>query len=131
MPENLLRWHPWYYLPPSVHKILIHASLPIGELSEKTAEAKNKAKKQCRLQHTRKILRTASNTDLLNRLFLSSDPHIAAQRSRFFLLFISSLLICSHLSNGIHIFSTFLKTVTPLLNLCSAHSRLANHNSQL
>lgn len=39
--RKLISLYPWYYLPPSVHKILVHASdvinhafLPIGELSE-------------------------------------------------------------------------------------------------
>ena len=60
----------------SVHKNLIHGAevskhvvVSIGELSEEAAEAKNKHIKQFRLQHTRKISRNATNTELLNRLF--------------------------------------------------------------
>lgn len=78
---------PWYNLSATVHKILIHgasvidyALLPIGDLSEEAAEAKNKDIKNFRLNHTRKISRIASNTDLLNRLLLSSDPLITGLR---------------------------------------------------
>lgn len=86
--RKLVEEYPWYYLPPSVHKILIHgaevikhALVSIGELSEEAAEAKNKDIKQFRLQYTRKISRIATNTDLLNRLFLSSDPFISGARN--------------------------------------------------
>lgn len=41
--------YPWYPMTPTVHKILIHgatvienALLPIGQLSEEAAEARNK-----------------------------------------------------------------------------------------
>ena len=44
-----VKLYPWYYLPASVHKVLIHASavmehfiVPIGQLSEEAQEAKNK-----------------------------------------------------------------------------------------
>lgn len=77
----------WYYLPPSVHKILIHAPdviqhalLSIGELSEEAAESRNKDIKMYRLHHTRKNSRIVTNQDLLNRLLLSSDPLITGQR---------------------------------------------------
>ena len=46
-----------------------HALVPIGELSEEAAEAKNKDIKLFRLQHTRKISGTATNTDLSNMIF--------------------------------------------------------------
>lgn len=45
----LVRLYPWYYLPASVHKILMHGAtvmkhflVPIGQLSEEAQEAKNK-----------------------------------------------------------------------------------------
>lgn len=45
----LIKLYPWYYLPASVYKILIHGStvmeyflVPIGQLSEEAQEAKNK-----------------------------------------------------------------------------------------
>jgi len=77
----------WYHLPASVHKVLLHGRaiikkclVSIGELSEEAAEAKNKDVKLFRLNHTRKMSRVLTNTDLLNRLLLSSDPFIACQR---------------------------------------------------
>lgn len=83
----LVAEYPWYNLPPSVHKVLIHgpdviesAILPIGELSEEAAEAKNKEYKLFRLNHTRKMSRTKCNMDLLNRLLLSSDPLVTELR---------------------------------------------------
>jgi len=46
---DLTRTYSWYYLPPTVHKILIHgpsiienALVSIRELSEEAAEARNK-----------------------------------------------------------------------------------------
>lgn len=54
--------YPWFYMPSSVHKILIHgadiikyASLPIGMMSEEALEARNKDLRKYRLHHTRKI----------------------------------------------------------------------------
>ena len=48
--------------------------MPIGQLSEEAAEAKDKDIKQFRLEHTRKISHTAINTNVVNGLFLRSDP---------------------------------------------------------
>lgn len=83
----LVQEYPWYPLPASVHKVLIHgaevikhALLSIGELSEEAAESNNKYFKRFRRDHTRKISRVDSNTDLMNRLLLSSDPYITGLR---------------------------------------------------
>jgi len=45
----LISLYPWYHLPPSKHKILVHAPdvinyvlVPIGELSEEAAESNDK-----------------------------------------------------------------------------------------
>lgn len=85
--NDLITAYPWYYLPATVHKVLIHGSaviqyalLSIGELSEEAAESNNKEIKKCRLQHSRKISRTLSNTDVINNLILRSDPFITGQR---------------------------------------------------
>ncbi|KAI8122473.1 hypothetical protein CVS40_6740 [Lucilia cuprina] len=50
--------YPWFYMPPSIHKILLHGadiiknvSLPIGIMSE---EARNKDFRSYKLSHTRK-----------------------------------------------------------------------------
>lgn len=85
--RQIIQTYPWYYLPASVHKVLVHGSaviehalLSIGELSEEAAEARNKDIKMFRLRHTRKMSRNVTNVDLLNRLLLSSDPLITGLR---------------------------------------------------
>lgn len=85
--KELIKLYPWYYLPASLHKVLVHAPdvinyalLPIGELSEEAAESKNKDIKMFRRQNTRKMSHIATNTDLINRLLLSSDPFLTGQR---------------------------------------------------
>ena len=79
--------YPWYMMPPTVHKILIHgpqiidnALLPIGQLSEEAQEARNKDIKQYRQGHSRKCSRLDTNTDILNHLLISSDPLITSLR---------------------------------------------------
>lgn len=54
----------WYYMPASVHKILVHggdilaaALLPIGQLSEEAQESSNKFFKKYREKHARKCSR--------------------------------------------------------------------------
>ena len=79
-----LKLYPWYYMPATVHKILIHGSkiielaiLPIGQLSEEAQEARNKDCKRFRENHSRKFSRISSITDVLNMLLVSSDPIIS------------------------------------------------------
>ncbi|GBP72056.1 hypothetical protein EVAR_48550_1 [Eumeta japonica] len=85
--RKLVAAYPWYNLPSSVHKVLIHGSevidhalLSIGELSEEAAEACNKLVKQFRRDNTRKMSRVVTNTDLIHRLLLNSDPYISDLR---------------------------------------------------
>lgn len=70
----------WFYMPSSVHKILVHgaeiierAILPIGQLSEEAQEARNKDYKRFREYNTRKCNRLATNQDLIHKLLISSD----------------------------------------------------------
>lgn len=77
----------WYYMPCTVHKVLIHggsiidaAVLPLGMLSEEAEEARNKDYRKYRLMFSRKCSRVATNTDVINRLLVSSDPFISSQR---------------------------------------------------
>jgi hypothetical protein len=72
------------YMPTSVHKICIHgpqiiasALLPIGVMSEKAQEACNKCIQDFRQNFTRKFSRTATLTDLINRLLLTSHLYIS------------------------------------------------------
>ena len=73
-----------YYMPQSLHKILIHRltiiqnfSIPIGLLSEEAQEAKNKEFKKVGESLIRKCLRVKTNEDLMMRLLCLSDSHIA------------------------------------------------------
>lgn len=82
-----LNEYPWYIMPVSVHKILFHGKdiirsciLPIGQLSEEAQEARNKDTRKFRELFTRKTSRIDTNTDLFNRLLISSDPFIASLR---------------------------------------------------
>lgn len=77
----------WYPMPPTVHKILLHgaaviesAILPVGQLSEEAAEARNKHFRQYRLGFSRKFSREECNQDILNRLLLRSDPLLTGMR---------------------------------------------------
>ncbi|XP_021703892.1 uncharacterized protein LOC110677210 [Aedes aegypti] len=77
----------WYPMTPTVHKLLIHgktimehALLPIGQLSEEAAEARNKHFRDYRQNFARKFSRTQCNKDVLNRLLLSSDPFFSSSR---------------------------------------------------
>jgi hypothetical protein len=77
----------WYYMPASVHKVLIHGSdivsaalLPIGQLSEEAQETRNKDIKKFREHYTRKLSRESANLDLMRRLMLMSDPVISSLR---------------------------------------------------
>lgn len=82
----------WYPMSPTVHKVLTHgaqvishAILPIGQLSEEAAEARNKNFRQYRIDFSRKFSREECNRDIMNRLLLSSDPYLSSIRpkSRF------------------------------------------------
>lgn len=87
--KNLyLSKYSWYYMPSSVHKLLLHAKdiirffdLPIGVLSEEALEARHKEIRKTRLDHTRKSSRVNSITDLINYLLITSDPYISNIRS--------------------------------------------------
>lgn len=83
--ELYLNEYPWYPMPVSVHKILFHGKdiiaiciLPIGQLSEEAQEGRNKHNRQYRELFTRKTSRIDTNTDLLHRLLITSDPLIAS-----------------------------------------------------
>lgn len=83
--EKYVSNYPWYYMPPTVHKILIHgaeiishAILPIGQLGEEAQEAKNKDFKFIREHRSRKDSAEHTNIDLLHFFLLSSDPIISS-----------------------------------------------------
>lgn len=79
--------YPWYHMPSTVHKILIHgreiiesAALPIGSLSEEAQESRNKDYKYYRLHNTRKFSRLVTNEDVFHNILISSDPYISHRR---------------------------------------------------
>lgn len=81
---SLYRFHP---MSPTLHKVLSHgaavireAILPIGQLSEEAAEARNKHIRTYRLDYSRKFSRIECNQDVLNRLLLTSDPLLTGMR---------------------------------------------------
>lgn len=88
--ELYVKLYPWYYMPSSLHKLLVHGTdiiqhfgaIPIGKLSEEAAEARNKDFRKYRESHSRKISRTATNEDIILHNLLSSDPMITSLRPR-------------------------------------------------
>ncbi|PZC78080.1 hypothetical protein B5X24_HaOG202615 [Helicoverpa armigera] len=79
----------FYPMSPTLHKVLRHgasvvreAILPIGQLSEEAAEARNKHIRMFRLNYARKFSRVACNVDVFNRLLLTSDPVLTGMRKR-------------------------------------------------
>jgi hypothetical protein len=81
--EMYVRLNPWHPMTPPMHKMLIYGAivientlLPIGQLSEEAAEARNKYFRLYRQNFARKFCRVSCNLDVLNRLLLSSDPVI-------------------------------------------------------
>lgn len=76
--------YPWYYMPVTVHKVLVHgidyvkySNVPIGMLSEEAIESCYKLIRNNRLRHTRKTSRIYSNRDLVHYLILQSEPDIS------------------------------------------------------
>lgn len=79
-----IQLYPWYNMPASLHRILIHGAdiiesfdVPIGFLSEEGAEARNKLFRNDRLNHARKDSRIHNIEDVINRANESSDPYIS------------------------------------------------------
>lgn len=71
-------------MPATLHKVLVHGHdiikhciIPIGQLSEEAQESRNKDYRNYRERFTRKISRLHTNTDLINRLLITSDPIIS------------------------------------------------------
>lgn len=85
--ELYISLYPWYYMPVSVHKLLIHGSdiiknaiVPIGQLSEDTQEANHKYFRKYRENHSRKMSRIQHNEDIFNNLMIASDLIISNSR---------------------------------------------------
>ena len=83
--ERYVQLYPWFAMPPTLHKLLIHVAdvveacvLPIGMMSEEASESRNKNVRQYRLHHTRKSSRYNTMCDLFRYLLVSSDPLISS-----------------------------------------------------
>ena len=86
--DRYVSLYPWYPIPPSLHKIIVHGdkiiesfAVPIGQLSEEASEARNKHFKEFRRDHSRKFSRVDTNIDIMNWLLLTSDPFINSIRT--------------------------------------------------
>lgn len=86
--ELYVQLYSWCPMTPTMHKLLIHgpdvikhALLPIGQLSEEAAEARNRHFRLFRQNFSRKFSRVSCNQDVLNRLLLTSDPVITGMRN--------------------------------------------------
>lgn len=83
--------YPWYYMPSSVHKLLLHGAdicqhfsfIPVGMLSEEASEARNKDFRHIREKHSRKISRKKTNEDIIHNFLVSSDPYISNLKPKF------------------------------------------------
>lgn len=85
--RKFVELYPWYCMPTSIHKILIHgdlvissAILPIGQMSEDAQESTNKIIKRAREDFSRKSSRINTMTDVFLRLLVTSDPYISSIR---------------------------------------------------
>lgn len=79
--KEYCRLYPWFYMPASLHKLLMHGAevirslmLPIGAYSEEAQESQNKNVKWCRLKRSRKTSRRDNTCDLFRALCVMSDP---------------------------------------------------------
>lgn len=82
--DRYVKAYPWFYMPATLHKILIHgeqiisrSALPMGMLSEQAGESRNKLYRQDREMHARKTSRKENLLDVFNRAMDSSDPFIS------------------------------------------------------
>ena len=81
--------YPWYPMPNTVHKVLVHADkifaevvLPIGLFSEEAQEALNKVIRRRRNYHARKMSRENTNEDVFRGMLELSDPGINVFRNK-------------------------------------------------
>jgi len=85
--RKFVELYPWFYMPTSVHKLLLHgteiidhALLLIGQMSEDAQESCHKYIKRYREDFTQKCSRTKTMEDLFLRLLMASDPFISSLR---------------------------------------------------
>lgn len=89
--EMYVSLYTWYYMPSSVHILLIHGAdickhfnlIPIGKLTEEASEARNKEFRTFRQNFSRKIGRKQNMEDILHNLLISSDPLMSSIRRKY------------------------------------------------
>ncbi|KAL0861509.1 hypothetical protein ABMA27_009031 [Loxostege sticticalis] len=97
--ELFVHHYPWYNMPSSVHKMLIHGAdickhfscLPIGILTEEAGEARNKDFRNTRERHTRKTGRLQNNEEIMHNFLISSDPYISHLKPKYNIFKTSSM----------------------------------------
>ena len=81
----IMKHYPWYVMPPTVHKLLVHGfviadyfDLPLGAYSEEALEAQNKTLRKARLEHTSKISRLNVTKNQFTYMLVRTDPIISS-----------------------------------------------------
>lgn len=76
--HQFIQFYPWYYMPTSVHKLLIHGTeiiasslLSIGQMSEDAQESCHKYFKKFREDFSRKFSRAKTSDDIFSRFLVS------------------------------------------------------------
>lgn len=83
---ELYIFYPWYYMPVSVHKLLLHGGDIIkhaitDQLVSYPKMLKNhKCFRKYRENNSRKMSRKYNNIDIINNLLIASDPIISSSR---------------------------------------------------
>lgn len=84
-----IQLYKWYFMPVSVHKMLMHGKqiidnlcISVGHASEEGLEATHKLLRNARQYHTCKHSRIRTNSDLIHWLLLVSDPLLAGFRKK-------------------------------------------------
>lgn len=82
--ELYIELYGWYYMPTTLHKLLIQGAaiakeslLPIGVLSEEALESRSKDGRKFREHHSKKSSRILNNENIFRILLLTSDPYIS------------------------------------------------------
>lgn len=85
--QKYVETYPWFYMPSTIHKILVHGQviiessmLPVGVLSEQASESRNKLYRRYREHHAYHGSRSKTIGDVFRRSLQSSDPVISDER---------------------------------------------------
>lgn len=85
--ELCIQKYPWYLMPPSVHKVLIHGhaimksfNLLIKWYSEEPQENNNKRFRKARAEYSRMYSSRETNEDTFKFLMSNSDPFVSKFR---------------------------------------------------